>query len=148
MLNNSSLRVLGTGGAGDKGEAISDCRLLRAAAAAAALAMTIAVFSFLTPFAQASSLAPEGTAERKFQRGLLNVAFAPVELSTALAEGQEKDKWVPTWFPGLIKGSIMTVARASTGVWDILTAPFASPPDHRSALEPELALDQLPPFAE
>ena len=106
------------------------------------LAMTAIFFIFVSS-TNAAELAPEGTRERKFQRGLLNTAFAPAELSKQLAEARHQDKWLATWIPAGFWGSVHTVVRAVTGIYEIITFPIPSPPNYRPILKPEFALQRL-----
>jgi len=95
--------------------------------------------------ASAAEWAPEGTRERKFQRGLINTFLSPIEFSHALQEVEAKDTLTPSWFWGGMKGLIDTGIRATTGVYEIITAPIPSPPDYRPIYRPELVLGHLPP---
>lgn len=106
------------------------------------LAMTVASMLFLSNL-YAAELAPEGTRERKFQRGLLNTAFAPLELSKQLSEVRHQDKWLATWIPAGFWGSVHTVVRAVTGVFEIATFAIPSPPEYRPPLQPEFALEHI-----
>ena len=109
--------------------------------------MFLLLFCF-TFAAQAAELAPEGTRERKFQRGLLNTAFAPAELSKQLAEARHEDKWLATWIPAGVWGSVHMVVRAVTGIYEIITFPIPSPPNYRPPLKPEFALEQIRPVSQ
>lgn len=93
--------------------------------------------------AQAAELAPQGTRARKFQRGLLNVVFAPIELSKTLDSEKTKDNWVPSWGHGLLVGLINTGIRAMTGAYEILTTPIPSPPRYAPLYHPEFSLEHL-----
>ncbi len=107
--------------------------------------VALLLFLFLVSNASAAELAPEGTRERKFQRGLINTFLAPIEFSHALHEVETRDTLTPSWFWGGIKGLIDTGIRATTGVYEIVTAPIPSPPDYRPIYRPELVLGHLPP---
>ena len=96
----------------------------------------------------AAELAAKGTAERKFQRGLMNVAFAPVEISYALADkekGVKNENFPPSWITnGLLRGSWFAMLRAFTGIYDIVTAPFPRPESREPFLRHhEFALQHL-----
>lgn len=93
--------------------------------------------------AQAAELASPGTPQRKLQRGLLNVAFSPLEISHALEEVKSQDKWFVTWFPAGLWGLVHAAIRATTGLYEIITFPIPSPPGYRPILKPELALEFL-----
>lgn len=104
--------------------------------------MTALFFLFLSP-AFAAELAPEGTWQRKFQRGALNTVFAPLEVSHALEEVKAKDEWVPTWIPRAVGGAALMVVRGLTGIYEMVTAPLAIPSGYQPILEPELTLEYL-----
>ena len=96
--------------------------------------------------AGAAPLAAQGTGERKFQRGLLNVAFAPVEISYALADKRAKgEELPPSWIGnGVLRGCYFATLRAFSGLYDIVTAPFPRPADHKPLLRHrEFALQHL-----
>lgn len=96
----------------------------------------------------AAELAPQGTAERKFQRGLINTFFAPVELSYALADDRaEGEQLVPAWIGnGVFRGLYFTALRAFSGIWDLLTFPFPRPAQYKPLLRHrEFALQHLDP---
>lgn len=99
--------------------------------------------SFLILPAQASELAPQGTRERKFQRGLLNIFFSPVEISAALEPEKTKDTLIPSWFFGFSRGAINAVIRAMTGIYEVVTTPIPSPPHYQPIYHPEFALEHL-----
>lgn len=109
-------------------------------------AFLVSTLVFLLLFSSslpAEELAPPGTRERKFQRGLLNVAFAPVELTTELEKVKKKDSLIPTWITGGAAGVISMVIRAFTGIYEILTFPIPSPKNYEPAYKPEFALEHL-----
>ena len=93
--------------------------------------------------ASAPGLAPPGTRERKFQRGLLNVAFAPAELSNELERVKREDHWLTTWIPAGFWGSVHMVIRAASGLYDVVTFFIPAPPEYRPILKPEFAKDYL-----
>ena len=96
--------------------------------------------------ANAAPLAAKGTRERKFQRGLLNVAFAPVEISYALADKRAKEEEMPpSWIGnGGLRGCYFATLRAFSGLYDIVTAPFPRPVEYKPLLRHrEFALQHL-----
>ena len=97
---------------------------------------------FLTSL-YAQELAPQGTPQRKFQRGLINLAFAPVEISHELEKVKKQDEWMPTWVLTTVKGSMWAAVRVVTGIYDIVTFAIPSPPDYRVAYKPEFALEHI-----
>ena len=102
----------------------------------------ICIFALL-PYVQAAELAPQETSERKFQRGLLNTVFSPVEISHSLEQVKTKDEWVPTWLTALMGGSVSALIRATTGIYEIVTAPIPSPPKYQPIYHPEFSLEHL-----
>ena len=105
----------------------------------------IFLFLFVSDI-QAAELAAPGTRERKFQRGLINTAFAPVEISYALSEPLAKGETLPpAWLGnGIFRGTYFALLRAFSGVWDIVTAPFSRPPEDKPLLRHhEFALQHL-----
>lgn len=91
-----------------------------------------------------SAIAPKGTWRRKLERGFLNTAFSPLEISNALAEEKVKGDNFPSWVIGLARGSYLAVLRAATGIYDVVTAPLPLPPRYEPTLLPEFSLDYLP----
>lgn len=109
------------------------------------LSFLLFVLLFLSQTAQAAELETKGTCRRKFQRGILNVAFSPLEISQALAEEKEKRQhqaFFPS-FVGLGRGSWFAALRAFSGVYDIVTAPFPIPPRYEPIMHPEFSLEYL-----
>ena len=105
----------------------------------------LSLFVFISN-ARAAELAAPGTRERKFQRGLINTAFAPVEISYALSEPLAKGETLPpAWFGnGIFRGTYFAILRAFSGVWDIVTAPFPRPSEYKPLLRHhEFALKHL-----
>ncbi len=92
--------------------------------------------------ARAAQLAPQGTSERKLQRGFLNVVFSPLEISHALAQENKQEEWF-NWVNGLGIGSWFAVIRAATGIYDLVTAPIPFPSNYEPTLQPEFALEHL-----
>ncbi len=103
---------------------------------------------FLSQQSFAAELALQGTAERKFQRGLINTFFAPVELSSALADDRAQgEQLVPAWIGnGVFRGLYFTALRAFSGLWDLLTFPIPRPAQYKPLLRyREFALQHLDP---
>ena len=91
----------------------------------------------------AAEPASEGTPARKFQRGLLNVALSPIEISHELEKVKSQDKWLATWIPAAVQGTIGMTVRALVGIYEIATFAIPSPPDYRPVLNPETPLGHL-----
>lgn len=88
---------------------------------------------------QAAELENTGTAMRKLQRGFLNMALSPWELAHELTYGKKTDSVVPTWVGGLGRGSVYTVGRALTGVYELVTFPIPVPRQYEPVIQPEFA---------
>ena len=89
----------------------------------------------------------EGTCLRKLQRGFLNVALSPFELSNELSKEVRNDTLPPSWVAGLGRGSIYTVGRALVGVYEMVTFPIPYPAKYKPVLSPEFPW-QLAPSTE
>src|SRR3990167_7429277 len=75
-----------------------------------------------------AKIASEDTSARKLQRGFLNAALSPIEISSALQEQIKKDRFPPSWFYAVGKGAFAMTGRALIGVYEILTFPIAQKP--------------------
>lgn len=109
----------------------------------------IFLFSFVLMF-QTFSFAAEIAAPgplRKLQRGFLNIALSPMEISQKVVDTQRYDTALPTWAAGIVKGSLYTVSRMVVGAYEMITAPIPAPSDYRPVMQPEFMweyLDQKP----
>ena len=92
----------------------------------------------------AVSTEPAGTMGRKFQRGLVNVALSPIEVSYELSKERRKDEYLPTWVNGLLRGSAFMGGRALSGLYDIVTFPLPVPSGYAGLLKPEFVTEHLP----
>jgi len=63
-----------------------------------------------------AKIASEDTSARKLQRGFLNAALSPIEISSALQEQIKKDRFPPSWFYAVGKGAFAMTGRALIGV--------------------------------
>jgi putative exosortase-associated protein (TIGR04073 family) len=100
-------------------------------------AVFMAVLLFI-PSVFAADLAAPGTPARKLQRGFLNIALSPMEISTQMARHKKEEHVLPTWITAAGLGSVLMVGRALTGVYDIVTAPVPFPKEYGSLVDPEL----------
>lgn len=107
---------------------------------------TITVFLVLLAFVCpliAAEVAPEaeiqgeGTMWRKAQRGFLNVALSPFEISNELSKEVRNDTVPPSWVAGLGRGMFYTVGRALVGVYEMVTFPLPWPDCYKPILQPE-----------
>lgn len=74
---------------------------------------------------------------RKAQRGFLNIALCPFEISNELAKEVRNDTLPPSWFAGIGRGSIYAVGRALVGVYELVTFPIPCPASYKPVIQPE-----------
>ncbi len=91
----------------------------------------------------AVQMEPKGTPMRKLQRGVINIALSPVEISHELHLEKRKDGYLPSWVSGLGRGSVYTVGRALSGVYDLVTFPLPVPSGYEPLVYPELVTEHL-----
>lgn len=101
------------------------------------------ILLFLSQTAQAAELETKGTCGRKFQRGILNVAFSPLEITHAVAQENRRNKFPIPWANGLAQGMWFAAIRATIGVYEVITAPIPSPPRYQPLMDPEFSLEYL-----
>lgn len=85
----------------------------------------------------------------KLGRGITNVVTAPVEIPKEIRahwiKGSEKTYHIIVWiFCGFVKGTVMTTARAGSGVWDVVSSPVSIPKDYQPILKPDYVFDDWP----
>ncbi len=100
---------------------------------------------------QAAEIEPQGTPLRKLQRGALDIALSPIEISNELAKEKTHDTFPPSWVLGFARGSFFMLGRIAAGACEIVTFPFPIPAGYAPILEPEFAwqhLEQTPPAGE
>ncbi|MFH0984469.1 MAG: exosortase system-associated protein, TIGR04073 family [Candidatus Omnitrophota bacterium] len=108
------------------------------------------LLAFSLPVMAAGEVAPEaqiqgeGTSLRKLQRGFLNVALCPFEISNELSKEVRTDTFPPSWVAGLCRGSLYAVGRASVGIYEMVTFPFPWPCSYKPILEPEFPWQLAP----
>ena len=86
----------------------------------------------------------EGTPQRKLQRGFLNVALSPIEISNELSKEVRNDTFPPSWVAGLGRGSIYAVGRALVGIYEMVTFPLPYPANYKPVLQPEFPWQLAP----
>lgn len=104
----------------------------------------LAVSIFFQSFVFSAELAAPGTAARKFQRGLLNIALSPVEVSHELDKEKKRDTFLPSWMLGTLRGSFFAAGRALTGALETVTFFIPFPGHYGPIIEPEFPSDHLP----
>lgn len=121
----------------DKLWAVMMTRLLRC------LSVMFVLLNFVT-LVQAAEVESEGTWQRKLQRGFLNVALSPLEISNELDKEKKNDTLPPSWIVGTGRGAAFMIGRALVGVYEMVTFPVAYPKDYKPVLQPEFAWQHLP----
>ncbi len=83
---------------------------------------------------------------RKLQRGFVNIALSPMEISTELAKekSENADQMLPSWMSGSIRGVAFMGGRALAGLYDMVTFPVPFPKEYAPVVEPEFPWDHLP----
>lgn len=82
---------------------------------------------------------------RKLQRGFVNIALSPLEISSALSNEkyENDDQMLPSWVSGSIRGVAFMGGRALVGVYDMVTFPLPLPKDYAPVIQPEFPWDHL-----
>lgn len=91
------------------------------------------------PAVSAAEVSPENGPVRKLQRGFLNVALSPFELSNQFSKEKKVESFIPSWFRAFGFGSYLTVQRAAIGVYEMVTFPVPLPASYEPVLSPEFA---------
>jgi putative exosortase-associated protein (TIGR04073 family) len=110
----------------------------------ALLALLVFSFPAMAAVAPEAEIQGEGTPQRKLQRGFLNIALCPVEISHELSKEVRNDTVPPSWIAGLGRGSIYAVGRALVGVYEIVTFAIPFPAHYKPVLSPEFEWQHLP----
>lgn len=85
----------------------------------------------------ATDIASEGTAERKLQRGFLNIALAPMEISHQLTVESKEERFGMNWVTGMLRGTLFTAGRSLVGAYELVTAALPHPANYEPAIKPE-----------
>ena len=89
----------------------------------------------------ATELANPGTPARKFQRGLINIALSPIEISHELKKEKYRDTWPPSWLLGLGRGTFFGMGRILVGAYEVVSFPL---PGYDPVLQPEFPYEHFP----
>jgi putative exosortase-associated protein (TIGR04073 family) len=96
----------------------------------------------ITP-GEPAKIAGEGTPVRKLQRGFLNVALSPIDLSSEFQKEQNRETFPPSWVLAIGRGSCYMVGRALTGVYEMVTFLVPYPAGYAPVLYPEFTWEKL-----
>lgn len=92
-----------------------------------------------------AKIAAEGSPIRKLQRGFLNIALCPIDISTECQKEQTRETFPPSWFSAFGRGSLYAGGRALTGVYEMLTFFIPYPANYEPVLYPEFPWQKFPP---
>ena len=81
--------------------------------------------------------AAENSAARKLGRGFANLGLGVMAIPDEMIETTRLSGPAVGMTWGLIKGTGMMAATEVVGLWEVLTCPFATPPDYTPILDPE-----------
>ncbi len=74
---------------------------------------------------------------RKIQRGFVNIALSPIEISTEMAKEKTTDGVIPSWFTGMGRGIFYMAGRMLAGGYDLVTFPLPLPAGYEPLVYPE-----------
>lgn len=92
----------------------------------------------LVAFASASASAgPKDSPSRKLGRGMANLSMGMMAIpSEVIATTKRSGPAIgATW--GFVRGTGFMIATEVVGLWEVLTCPFATPPDYEAIIQPE-----------
>jgi putative exosortase-associated protein (TIGR04073 family) len=102
--------------------------------------LRIGAIAFLTLLMSAllsSAAAAENSPARKLGRGIANLSLGVMAIPGEIIETTRESGPAVGMTWGLIKGTGMMAATEVIGLWEVLTCPFATPPDYTPILDPE-----------
>jgi len=85
----------------------------------------------------AADIASEGTAARKLQRGFLNLALAPMEISHQLTMESKEKRFGLNWVTGMLRGTLFAAGRSLVGAYELVTAALPAPANYEPIIRPE-----------
>lgn len=103
-----------------------------------------ALFLTVSSSAFATEIAGPGTPVRKLQRGFLNVALSPFELSHQFEIERKTNKFPPSWLEAIGRGTCYMVGRAVVGVGEMVTFFVPAPANYGPILQPEFPWELSP----
>ena len=91
----------------------------------------------------------EDTKSAKLYRGVVNVVTAPVEIPKQVRvywiKGAQKTPHIIVWIlSGGVWGTVQAVKRTGSGVWDVVSFPFAKPEKFGPLMKPDFVFDEWP----
>lgn len=97
----------------------------------------IAIAAFMLYILLSTQAAAENTPARKLGRGVANVSLGVMAIPSEIIETTRMSGPAVGMTWGLIKGTGMMAATEIIGIWEVMTCPFATPPDYVPILDPE-----------
>jgi len=76
----------------------------------------------------------------KLKRGAINLATGWIEVPKNIYDKTVEESWVTGITAGLAGGIGMSIVRTGTGLYEIITFPWACPEDYQVILEPEFVI--------
>lgn len=96
-------------------------------------ALGITLLVLIGSISQASA---QDDAFTKFGRGMANIVLSPGELYTQPVLLAENHPVSMAFFGGLMKGTVLFLAREIVGVYEVVTFPFPIPQGYKTILKP------------
>lgn len=96
----------------------------------------------------AAELAAPGTPARKLQRGFLNVALSPAEISNEIMKFKKTETALPSWIAGMAIGIPKMITRSAVGIYEMVTAPLPVPSGYEPVMKPEFTWEYTKPLQE
>jgi putative exosortase-associated protein (TIGR04073 family) len=99
--------------------------------------LRIASLVVLASIVVSTSAAAENSPARKLGRGFANLGLGVMAIPAEMIDTTRESGVAVglTW--GLVKGTGMMAATEVIGLWEVVTCPFATPPDYTPILAPE-----------
>jgi putative exosortase-associated protein (TIGR04073 family) len=106
----------------------------------------LALAGFLLFSCAPASAQDHHSTARKLKRGVVNVVTAPLEIPKQTRiywkAGAKKTDHILVWIlSGFVKGSVNTVARIGSGLWDIASSPWETAKDDQPLFKPDYVFD-------
>ncbi len=86
---------------------------------------------------------------KKLLRGMVNIVSAPIEVPKQARaywiKGAQITPHILVWIgSGAVWGVVQGIKRTGSGIWDVVSFPFAKPADFGPLLKPDFVFDEWP----
>lgn len=100
-------------------------------------AICIFVLALVVMSGSAASAEGQSSPARKLGRGMANLSLGVMAIpSEVIATTRRSGPAIgATW--GFVRGAGFMIATEAVGLWEVLTCPFATPPDYQAIIQPE-----------